>query len=317
MKKNRFYITSVLALTTLLAVGAGCSSTTSTTTNTNTDTAATTNTETTDDSMAITADPGQSPFLEYPRVGTTAKVGEYVLAPSRAFIDEAFEEGTDSTTFVFYSSTMAEVGELESTLDQTFEEVTMPNSFIIPLPAGATASEGDVLLTWWQTGSGMQRAYVTDATNPSQPVVKYLDLSLTNPATTDDGTPIGQAEYTLKADSFTVLEGEFTPGSAVAVSNDAGSYTHYQVVNEAEGKLLVIGFAGKMAVVEKADAVALPVVPTVVVGDEVMAPRYGSMQEATVTRVDAEIGRVFVEFSNGATEEVGVPYGDVILATAL
>src|SRR5688500_14009955 len=36
--------------------------------------------------------PGESPF-NYPTVSTTAKAGDYVLAPSKSFIDEAFARG--------------------------------------------------------------------------------------------------------------------------------------------------------------------------------------------------------------------------------
>lgn len=306
MNKQLSFLT-ILGLSMLL-VGAGCSTTESTE-----ETAVDTVTDSVEEQV-VEVGPGEVPF-DYPTVATTAVAGDYVLAPSRTFVDDAFAETT--STFVFYSRTMVEPGAVESTIDEIFEEVTMPNSLIIPLPSGATAAEGDVLLTWWQSGSGMQRAFVVDASTPTEPVVRYIDIDLDNPATNIDGVPYAEAEEALEADSFTVLSEEFAPGSAVAVLED-GEYEHYQVINDNGSQLLLTGFAGRMAVADKADAVALPIIPTVAEGDSVKFPLFGSMSEGTVTRVDSAVGRVYVEYEfGGGTEEDGIPFGDVISADAL
>ncbi|MDP3970654.1 MAG: hypothetical protein Q8P90_03055 [bacterium] len=266
--------------------------------------------------ISITAEPGESPF-DFPTVATTAEAGDYVLTPSRVWLDDAFAEGPDNVTFIFYSATMEEPGDVESKVSSVGTPFTMPNSMIIPLESGQTAEPGDVLLSWWQSGSGMMRAYVVEGGTTESPMVRYLDLDLDNPATNDDGSPIAEREEQLEVNSFHILEGEYAPGSSVAVKNGS-EYDHYQVVSEADGKLLVIGFAGRMNVVEKADSVAMPIIPDVAVGDSVMVPLYGSYDPGTVTSIDDAVGRVFVEYEfAGQTEEAGYAYGDVISSADL
>lgn len=317
MKKLYLLIGGIFSA--VLFMGAGCADTTPTNTTTiQTDSVVVEQvTNETDEEaseeVAIEYAPGETPY-DYPTVSTTANEGEYVLAPSRTFVDSALEaEDDSSTSMIFYDATVVEVGDVESVLDDKFDEVTMPNSLIIPIPAGETAATGDVVLSWWQSGSGMQRSYVVDGTNGSTPVVRYLDLDLDNPAKNADGTPIAEAEETLEANSFVVLNTEYQPGTAVAVQNGSSLGSHYQVVNEADGTLLVMGWAGIMSVVDKADVLPLPIKPTVAAGDAVYFPLFGTMDEGTVTSVDNATGRVFVEYEfAGSMEEAGIAFGDVI-----
>ena len=120
--------------------------------------------------------PGEIPYA-FPIVKEcAASDGEFVLSPSRAFLDDAFaKEG--KTMMIWYQNIMAKSDINESTIKQISGEVQIPNSLIIPIPAGATAKKGDIILTTWQSGSGMQRAIVTDDTDPSAPVVHYLDIT--------------------------------------------------------------------------------------------------------------------------------------------
>ncbi len=327
MRKKQLVLAGAFLVASFTLIGAGCTSSETTTSNTNAsesttnDSTDTTNANTNDsegdgDAVTVVAEPGEVPF-DFPATATTAKVGEYVLAPPAEWVEEAFVEGADNSTFIYYSATVEEVGAVESTLTEVIDSAQMPNAMMVALPAGETAAVGDVVLTWWQSGSGMQRGYVVDATNPATPEVLYLDIALDNPATTSDGTPIAEVSEELEADSFITLDTPYQPGTAVAVDNN-GVWNHYQVINEADGKLLVIGFAGVMDVVEKADAVALPIIPDVQVGDAVMFPLFGAMDEATVSSIDTDAGRVYVEYEfAGSTEEEAVPYGDIIAASAL
>lgn len=243
---------------------------------------------------------GQS--LEFPVMGTTAKPGEYVLAANQ---DAA--NITSDQTVIFYTYTMVTPGEVESTIKDPFKERAVPNSLIIPIPPEQTAEVGDVVLTWWQSGSGMKRAYVVDAKNPKEPVVKYIDIDYDNPAKNKDGVPIGQMDEQLKPDSFVKLTEDFASGTAIAIKDEEWNrYTHYQVINVVGEKVIVIGFAGRMAILDKAECLPVPIMPKVKAGEKVYAKSMSSFSEVTVKKVDKEMGRVFTE------KDEAVAFGDVI-----
>jgi peptidoglycan hydrolase-like protein with peptidoglycan-binding domain len=240
--------------------------------------------------------------LEFPAMGTTAKAGEYVLAANQ---DAA--NITSDQTVIFYTYTMVTPGEVESTIKDPFDERTVPNALIIPIPPGQTAEVGDVVLTWWQSGSGMKRAYVVDDKNPKEPIVKYIDIAYDNPAENKDGVPIGQMDEQLKPDSFFKLTGDFAPGTAIAIKDEEWNrYTHYQVINVVGDKVIVIGFAGKMAILDKAKCLPVLIMPKVKAGEKVYAKSMSSFSEVTVKKVDSKMGRVFTE------KDDAIAFGDVI-----
>lgn len=251
------------------------------------------------------AEPGKIPF-EFPTTATTAKAGEFVLAPPRDWIDKGFEKGGDKQTFIFYSAEVVEAGQVESKLKKIGKEEMIPNSLIIPIPKGEKAKKGDILLTWWQSGSGMKRAIVVGGSD-TEPVVRYLDVDLDNPS------GLGTKEDTLKPDSFHVLSKEWEAGTAVAIKSGS-TYKHGIIVSKADGKVLTVGFAGRMSVDAEADVVPLPVAPTVKKGDKVWIPFVGTFRQAEVTKIDAKIGRVFVKFEfAGKDKEQAVAFGNVAL----
>ncbi len=154
--------------------------------------------------------------LDFPLVATQAKINEYVLAPSYQFIDKVFLKGAAKASMIFYGATVVDTGKVSSrvrTLAGT--EATIPNSLIVPLKHGATAKKGDVVLTWWQSGSGIQRGYVVSAKDPQRPVVRYTDIKLDNPAK-NNGVPLGELEEELKPSSFVKLAEQWLPGTTVA-----------------------------------------------------------------------------------------------------
>jgi hypothetical protein len=184
------------------------------------------------------------------------------------------------------------------------------NAYIIPIPAGQTAHVGDIVLTWWQSGSGMNRAIVVEASDPSEPTVRYLDIDYDNPAKSRDGkTTIGQMDEKLKPNSFVKISNPWEPGTVVAV-NDGASKKKARVIHVAGDKVLALGFAGTLQVFEKSAATPVPVKPTVKAGDKVKAPVYGSFQNVTVTKVDGRNGRVFVKPETG--DEKAIAFGDVL-----
>ncbi len=290
----------------LTLLGAGCTSTT--TTNTATVTTPTpTNTNTAVvvvDTAAI--DPTAMP-LDFPNSTLDAEFGDYVLAPSRASLDEAATEGVENGTFIFYMAEVAEVGAIASVLTEINTEVTIPNGVIIPIPSGQSAAVGDTVLTWWQSGSGITRGYVVAGGTATEPMVRYLDTGFF-----EDDEP-----EQLAADSFVVITDPWQAGTSIAVK--AGSeYDHYQILKVSGDQVLVSGFASSLEVVDKADVVTMPIKPVLSVGDAVSVPFIGSYSEGVVTAVDDANGTVDVEVEWAGEPEVDTyPYGDVILSAEL
>lgn len=250
-------------------------------------------------------EPVNKPLFDLESSSLAAEPGHYVLCPSRQFYDAAMEKGVDKTTFVYYAATLMEAGDNSSVVrNLAGTRFTLPNQMIIPIPAGQTAKVGDVLLTWWQSGSGMQRAIVVGGT-ATEPVVRYLDITLDNPS------GAGKREDTLKPDSFYVLDRDWQPGSTVAVQTER-TVRHGQLLCVSKSKVIVREFAGKLQMYDRDHATPIPVVPTVYEGDVVQAAIFGSFKPVTVKRVDPEIGRIYVNFQLGRKDQEKIlPYGDV------
>jgi hypothetical protein len=253
---------------------------------------------------------GKIPF-DFPQAKLQAEIGDYVLVPSYKMWQTNIEdENPSKKTYIFYAYTLSKIGKYESTVKFTFDgEQLMPNSVIIPIPQEQTAKKGDIVLTWWQTGSGMQRAIVVDDANPKKPKVMYLDLDYDNPAKDNEsGKTIGQTVYALKENSFVKLNETWTSGNMIAVK-EGKEWVSSQIINIADDKILCLGFAGKMSVYSKSDCVLIPLYPEVNEGDVVMADFAGKFKEFTVTKVDEKIGRVFVE-QFGKIK--AIPFGKII-----
>jgi hypothetical protein len=257
--------------------------------------------------------PVKFPFSDFPAVETTAKAGEYVLCPSFNWIKDGSEKDIKDVTFIWYSQKLLAPDKEMSEVQFIGEKQKVPNAYIVPIPAGQRAKKGDIVLTWWQSGSGMNRAIVVDDADPTQPVVRYLDIEYDNPAKSRDGkTTIGQMDEKLKPDSFVRLSAPFEPGTATAIQ-DGAELKHGIVIREAGDKVFVKMIVGKVGVFDKSKCQPVPVVPSVKAGDKVKAERYGRFAPATVARVDARIGRVFVKHDGAPdSKESAVAFGDVM-----
>lgn len=300
----------------LALLGAGCTSSTTTNTtptptpteaaNVNTTNEVVNTNEVEEEEVAVKIDPTAMP-IDFPNSTLEAEVGDYVLAPTRTTLDEAATNGAENTTFIYYMAEVSEIGETASVLTEVIEDVTIPNGMIVPIPAGQTAAVGDTVLTWWQSGSGLTRAYVVEGGTDTKPMVNYFDTG-----------DLGTAEpEQLEADSFVVISDPWAAGTSIAVKNGS-EYDHYQVLKVSGEQVLALGFAGTLNVLDKADVVTLPLKPTVAVGDDVSVPFIGSYSEGVVTAVDDANGTVEVEVEWGGEKEVDFyPYGDVILSSEL
>jgi len=244
---------------------------------------------------------GQIPF-DFPIVKTSSKEGEYVLSPSKSFLDEAWTEGGENSTFIFYSRKMVKSGESESEVVEVSENVIIPNSLIIPIPSGQEAKKGDIVLTWWQSGSGMSRAIVMDDSNPKEPKVRYLDL---------DWEYYGETEENLKPNSFVKITDMWQPGTSVAYKDDY-YMNHVQVVRVEGDKVLTIGWAGRIAVIKKQDCYPIPVTLDLKKGDKVQVPHIGSYTNGIINKYDANVGRAWVDIEfGGQKQEIVVPIGEI------
>lgn len=247
---------------------------------------------------------------DFPASNTIAKKGEHVLVPSYNWLVDAMQGDAEKVTMIWYAQKMEEPGEEMSMVKFMSDTKKVPNAYIVPIPAGGTAKKGDIVLTWWQTGSGMQRAIVTDAKDPKAPTVRYLDLKYDNPAKdSKSGKGIGQTDYEIKPDTFYPINAPMSPGTTVAIGTDM---KHGQVIRVNGDKVFVKLFAGKTGVFPRADVKGVPVKPNVKAGDKVKAPFVGTFKDATVSKVDADIGRVFVKFDTSGDKEEAIAFGDIM-----
>ena len=89
------------------------------------------------------------------------ELGQTVLSPEGhyfAAIDK--KEDLSKATLIWYDKKVDKVGDGTVTITKFGEKREVPNALIIPLKKQQKAKKGDILLTWWQGGSGLQRAIV-------------------------------------------------------------------------------------------------------------------------------------------------------------
>jgi hypothetical protein len=241
-------------------------------------------------------------FADFPAVATTAKTGDYVLCPPKEELVKMSQPDAQRPYAIYYAAKMVTPGTTESDVEDYYTKETrkVPNAYLITIPAGQKAKVGDILLTWWQSGSGMQRAIVTDASNPAEPAVRYLDRM------SDE-----DKQEKLKPDTFVKLSQPFQPGTAVSIK-DATRPEHAQVLSVGGDKVFTIGWGGTLRSVNKADCTPVPVKPQVKAGDKVKAMVFGSFSDATVVSVDEKLGKVVVKWTGQDVPAKVVDFGDVM-----
>lgn len=230
--------------------------------------------------------------------------GQTVLSPF-TYYPSSLEKGKplEEAILIFYDTTVKEVGEEKSVLNNYGKVVEMPNSLIIPLPKSAKAKKGDVLLTWWQSGSGLQRAIVVDDKNPKEPKVCYLDMRWPDNPESPTLTEKRKGE-TLKPGTFAVLkDGQWQSGAQVAIKKD-NEWLKATLVHVDGDKVLVLGFASKIMAYDKADVRLIPFKEKIKVGDKVWATWVSTYRPGyVVTAVDELTGHVFVKRENSSSVE--------------
>ena len=283
-----------------------------------------TNTETSSDSSAVQSNKASVEvaskgdvldlFAEFPKMSTAAIAGDYILIPAYKSLQKYAED--QNSTLIYYNAKMGAPSEINSKVAFTFDgEQVVPNHMIIPIPSGQKVTKGDIVLTWWQSGSGMQRALVTDATNPDAPEVHYLDIDWDNPAKSKD-VPIGQLKENIKPNTFTKLTDVWQSGTTVAAM-DGASVKKFTIINVSGDKVLAKGFAGSMKILERSNCTPLKVTNSVKVGDRVQAPWVGTFKDGIVKELKSEFGRAVVEFDGLKDKLYVVPLGDITTGLVL
>lgn len=237
---------------------------------------------------------GAMPF-DFPNTSLSASAGQFVLTPPRQPLDEALASG-DSGSYIYYGAELISVGPEASTVRSlSGTEFEMPNAMIIPIPAGGTASKGDIVLGHWESGSGLQRAIVVGG-SATEPVVRYLDIAYDNPS------GWGHKDDTFQAGRFQVISAAGQVGATVACQTGSG-YSHGILTAASGGRILVSGFAGSLKAYDRGECVDLTPKPKLEVGQTVHVPVVGSYTEGKVTKLEMDIGRVTVSYTWGGNEE--------------
>jgi hypothetical protein len=244
--------------------------------------------------------------FSFPGVPARAKEGDYVLAPAFATLQGIEAQGLARHTVIYYGGWMRQPGEERSLVESLAKQTRpIPNAAIIPIAPGQRAEPGDVVLTSWASGSGMQRAVVVEGGTPEEPVVRYLDMALENPS--------GWGERTdkLKRNTFAVLTQPGEPGTTAAC-REGERLLRYIVTRRFDAEVLALGFAGKLRLLQAGDCEFLPVRAQVERGQHVLVPYLGRFVESEVFRVKEGLGRVVVRRKMGGKRfEQAVPVTDI------
>jgi hypothetical protein len=239
----------------------------------------------------IELEPGQM-HVDYEKVALNGEPGQFVLAPNSMMLERAMSTGRNSG-FIYYGGTLVEIGDYQSSIrslaGRTF---TIPNAMIIPVQAGYRASKGDVLLGRWESGSGLRRAMVIGG-SPEAPLVRYLD----RPYEADKADD--QREDALQPGRFMPLTEAWQIGTTIACGS-GNRIAHGVLVHDNGERILGSFHAGRLEPRSRAECVGLPPNQTFAEGDAVFVPGpSGNFTAGTVNKVEAEIGRVWVEYTFG------------------
>jgi len=237
--------------------------------------------------------------VDFPSVEKVkASKGDFILCPPELWIKQGFEKGANSVSYIWYGAIMDQPGtNISKVLSLTNSGMYIPNSMIIPIRRGEKVRPGDIILTHWQSGSGMQRAIVVGG-DEREPVVRYLDLDYDNPA------GVGKKDDKCKVNTFHKIIKEFEPGTSIAVK-EGSSYAHYRIICEESGKILALGFAGRIKTFNKKDCIPIPINYFPKKGDKVFALNFmSSFTAGKVVDVDKKIGRIFVEIEWAGKKQI-------------
>lgn len=215
----------------------------------------------------------------------------FVLAPSKSCYDTAITKGIKTSLIVFYPRKFISSKEKYSFLEEIGDTVLLPDDLIIPLKKNQEVKQGDILLTWWQSGTGMQRAIVLSDKNKLKPVVYYLDNQFY--FYYDESDPTFWID-TLKENSYNILQDEWCSGHSIIVEIN-GVPSYYVIINSNENKVLALSWSGLLEVFDKKNCKPIPLNQNFVKGDSILAPYLGTYTKGIVRSTFKEIGKMKVD----------------------
>lgn len=221
---------------------------------------------------------------------TVENIGEYVLSPSKASYDSLLKKGFGDVIFVYYPRKYLSNNDSTFFLEEFGDTIEIPISLVVPLPDSQMVAKGDIVLTWWQNGTGMQRAVVLSKEPTITPVVYYLDNQYY--FYYSDNDPTFWID-TLKANSFLKIEDKIMPGRSCSVTGEYIS-TFYTVINFLGNNIMALSWSGDLEIFQSGVCEIVPFNQNFEVGDSVFTPYLGTFSHGTVKSVFPDIGKMKV-----------------------
>lgn len=224
-----------------------------------------------------------------------AEPGQNALSCEGMYFSK-IEKNEDLTkaVLIWYNRKIEDVGSETSDLGR-FDKQQVPNALVIPILRHQKAKKGDILLTWWQSGSGLERAIVIDDSNPEEPVAVYLDQYWNDDPDHEKNKKLAQGEK-LKPNTFNIIkDGEWVPGATVAYRED-GEWKCGILMNIDGDKVLLNVFASHLAATTKNRCKLIPFNEDFKVGDKVSIKFVGSFSSGyQIAKIDKATGHVWVQ----------------------
>ena len=230
-----------------------------------------------------------------------SEFGEFVLSPSKANFDSLQKKGFSSENiFVYYPRKYIKKNDNYFILEEFYDTIKIPNSLVIPLPDSQKVSKGDIVLTWWQKGTGMQRALVLNDKPTCTPTVYYLDNQYYFYYSNND--PLFWVD-TLEANTFLKVEDKVMSGRSFSVK---GEYitSFYTIINFFGPKILGLSWAGDLKIINSNLCKLVPMNTKFVIGDSVFVPYFGTYVCGTVKKTFTDIGQISVAIDYFDSEKV-------------
>lgn len=252
--------------------------------------------------------------IDFPFVQVEAIAGQTVLAPPKRLILQSLNKTGLSQSFTFLPNTLVETAAYTkvATPKNDNRKEAIPNYLVVPIRQGQTAKPGDIVLTWWQPYSAMNRAIVVGG-QPESPLVRYLDIDFNHPG------GHGKTDKKLAKDSFHLLRSEWQPGTYIAFQKadrrnpNQQQPSYGQVICVSGRKLVTLEFGGLLSVQDKKTSLPIPIRPQVKPASTVWIAHQGKLLQAVAKSVESKIGRVDCEIQVGKTpQQLRIPFGNIL-----
>jgi hypothetical protein len=224
-----------------------------------------------------------------------AEPGQKILTCQSFYFDKLkSNDDLTKSVLIWYDREMEQVGAEKSDIGRSDKQL-VPNALIIPLKKGQKAKKGDVVLTWWQSGSGLDRAIIIDASNPTEPVGVYLDRYWRDDPKDEKNTELAKGEK-LKPNTFNVLkDGEWQSGATVAY-RESGEWKKGILMNVSDDKVLLSVFSSHLMATTKDRCKLIPMKEKIKKGDKVWATFVdGFRSDYIVKEINEKVGRLWVQ----------------------